>query len=483
MCGILGVFAKSSISPNVQFNFKKALITMAHRGPDSATELLQENALLGFNRLSIVGIDNGSQPLTNEDSTIFLLCNGEIYNYLELKKKLKQNHKFKTISDCETILHLYEEDLDIFASKLNGQFAFVIYDNNRKQIVLGRDRFGINPLYYAKDQSCIFVASEIKAILALDRGISSSLDPVGLKETLYLYGPTPPRTCFKNIFQVEPGKVITIDINKNEVVKNKRYWKFPRKKTYEIKVIKKEFRRLLIKAVEKRAQGDTSYSAIYLSGGLDSASVAYLLSNEEQIPQAFSIKFKDAEFDESPYQREVSKSLEIPLYSVVGDEVFNANLFQSIWHIEHPLLRTAPLALYSLSQLAPNHGNKFVCCGEGADEMLLGYPVFFKHLSSVEDKIIDYSKLENLFINKEISGQAMVNNLIKKIAKSWKLKPESIRLKQMVEIQTKLTRYLLVQQGDRQSMSHGVEQRFPFLDEKLMNFIFSIPMIYSRTFV
>lgn len=342
MCAILGAFTNSSLSLNLKSKFKKALSMTVHRGPDSSSELFLERALLGFNRLSIVGASNGSQPFSNEDSTIFLLCNGEIYNHRELKKKLKYKHKFITKSDCEIILHLYEEDPSNFSVKLRGQFSFLIFDKNKNQLILGRDRFGINPLYYAKNESHLLVSSEIKSILALDNSISSSLDPIGLKETFFLYGPTPPRTCFQNIFQVEPGTTVVFELTRYEIIENKRYWGLPSKKIFSTKAIKKEFSRLLKKAVRRRVQGDFYHSAVYLSGGLDSASIAYLLKEQKRNPIAFSVTFKDKEFDESQYQKEISNSLKIPLFSVVGDELFNSNLFQTIWHTEHPLVRTAP---------------------------------------------------------------------------------------------------------------------------------------------
>lgn len=475
MCAILGVFASSPINIDIQSRFRKALSLTAHRGPDSSNELFIKDALLGFNRLSIVGAKNGSQPFQNENSTVFLLCNGEIYNYKSLKKELKNVHSFSTDSDCEIILHLYEEDPVNFSSKLRGQFSFVIFDRNRKRLVLGRDRFGINPLYYAIKKSRVFVASEVKSMLALDESISVSLDPVGLKETFFLYGPTPPRTCFKNVFQVEPGHVVTFDLVTNRIAENKRFWNLPKKNYSDFEMIENQFSKLLRRAVELRLQGDKLNPGVYLSGGLDSASVATLLVSLGKSPQCFSIKFLDEKFDESSFQRIVADCFQLSLSSTIGENVFDSNLLQAIWHIEHPLIRTAPVPMYSLSQLTRYHDCSYVCCGEGADEVLLGYPIFMKNLCSIEDKISEYSKLERLFKFEKITGKKLVQDQVLNTARELKVHPKSIRNKQLVEIQTKLSRYLLVQQGDRLSMSHGVEQRFPFLDEELVDFLFSIP--------
>lgn len=475
MCAILGLFSKSSITLDFQSRFKKALSLTTHRGPDASNELFLKNALLGFNRLSIVGEKNGSQPFSNENSTIFLLCNGEIYNYQNLKQELKDDHRFSTDSDCEIILHLYEEDPENFCSKLRGQFSFVIFDQSKNQLVLCRDRFGINPLHYAMHNSKILVASEVKSLLALDKSVSRSLDPVGIKETFYLYGPTPPRTCFENVSQVEPGHVITFDLARNKIIDNKRFWSFPKQAKDSLDEVEKKFSALLRRAVELRLQGDQDHLGVYLSGGLDSASVATLLVNMEKSPLCFSIQFHDEKFDESKHQKVVANTLGLLLFSIMGDNVFDSDMLSSIWHIEHPLIRTAPVSMYSLSKLTRNHNCKYVCCGEGADEVLLGYPVFMQNLSSIEDKVADYSKLEKLFKYKTTTGQELVRGQIINTAKEFSNPQNSIRNKQLVEIQTKLSRYLLVQQGDRLSMSHGVEQRFPFLDEDFVDFLFSIP--------
>lgn len=475
MCAILGVFSSTSLSANLVSRFKEALSLTAHRGPDISTEVFLENALLGFNRLSIVGVKNGNQPISNEKNTIYLICNGEIYNYKELKKELKLKHKFITQSDCEVILHLYEEDPDNFASRLKGQFSFLIFDNNKNQLILCRDRFGINPLYYAFNKSQIIVSSELKSIISLDRSICSSLDPIGIKETFFLYGPTPPRTCFQNIFQVEPGKILTVDLATNTIINNMCYWHIDKARPMSLGKINRKFERLLTQAVKRRIHGDSKKVGVYLSGGVDSATVTSLLCQLGQKVEAFSISFHDKSFDETKFQKIISSVFGIPLHSIFGDNAIDQALFQTVWHLEQPLIRTAPIPLYLLSQLVRSNGFKYVCCGEGADEMLLGYPVFANNLCSVKDKLPNNIKLNDLFTYKLATGSEMVSSFMNKISTDWKLTPNSVRHMQFTEIYTKLTRYLLVQQGDRQSMSHGVEQRFPFLDEDLTDFLFSIP--------
>lgn len=475
MCAILGIFSNTVVPPSFKLRFKKTLSLTSHRGPDQSNEVFLNNALLGFNRLSIVGVNNGLQPLANEDSTIFVLCNGEIYNYPQLRAKLEGKHSFSTDSDCEVIVHLYEDDPDGFVSQLKGQFAFIIYDMKKKRVILARDRFGINPLFYAEKSGVLFVSSEAKSILSLDSTVSSELDPIALKEMLFLYGPTPPRTAFQGISQVIPGHILTFNVNESKVIENRRYWNLPEKVARPESQIKKEFLRLFSAAVERRTQGADQSVAVYLSGGTDSSAVAAILKKTGSPVVTFSVRFQDPAFDESKYQDLVSTFLKAPNFSVTGDTLCDSNIFQTVWHTEHPLLRTAPLPLYSLSHLVHSKGKKFVCCGEGADEMLLGYPVFLKGASSIQDKLHDYSSIDDLFVYCQQTGQQMVDSLKEKTSKKWSIPIDSIRLPQMLEVETKLSRYLLVQQGDRQSMSHGIEQRFPFLDEDLVDYLFSLP--------
>lgn len=475
MCAILGIFSNTVVPPSFKLRFKKTLSLTSHRGPDQSNEVFLNNALLGFNRLSIVGVNNGLQPLANEDSTIFVLCNGEIYNYPQLRAKLEGKHSFSTDSDCEVIVHLYEDDPDGFVSQLKGQFAFIIYDMKKKRVILARDRFGINPLFYAEKSGVLFVSSEAKSILSLDSTVSSELDPIALKEMLFLYGPTPPRTAFQGISQVIPGHILTFNVNESKVIENRRYWNLPEKVARPESQITKEFLRLFSAAVERRTQGADQSVAVYLSGGMDSSAVAAILKKTGSPVVTFSVRFQDPAFDESKYQDLVSTFLKAPNFSVTGDILCDSNIFQTVWHTEHPLLRTAPLPLYSLSHLVHSKGKKFVCCGEGADEMLLGYPVFLKGASSIQDKLHDYSSIDDLFVYCQQTGQQMVDSLKEKTSKKWSIPIDSIRLPQMLEVETKLSRYLLVQQGDRQSMSHGIEQRFPFLDEDLVDYLFSLP--------
>ncbi len=480
MCGLLGLFSSRKLKTEHLGRFKRSLSLTSHRGPDETVEYYEDNFCLGFNRLSIVGNSNGTQPLHNESNDIYLLCNGEIFNYRELRHTLESTHTFSSNSDCEVILHLYEENPDTFVNKLRGQFAFVLFDKKKQKIIMARDRFGIIPLFYSQNsQGELIVSSEIKSILSLDNSISQKLDTLALKQTLFLYGPTPPRTCFEKIYQVIPGHVCTYDLVSSKFQETRRYWQLPNQiKSEELNFedISKEFLRLFKISIERRLQGDELNPGIYLSGGIDSSSVGAILSGlVKKGINAYSIQFEDTKYDETKSQKKVAKSIRAQLHAIKGDESIDPFIFQTIWHTEHPLIRTAPIAMFALSAAVRKNHVKYVLCGEGADEHLLGYPVFTHHSSSVEDKVTDYSELDDLFLYSEVSGKEMVSEATTQVEREFNLSKDSVRSKQLIEIDTKLSRFLLVSQGDRQSMSHCVEQRFPFLDEDLTDFLFTLP--------
>lgn len=480
MCGILFAINKSSVEIKTKSRFKKSLSLISHRGPSTSTSKIGENYLIGFNRLSIVDSNNGFQPFYSEDKSIILLCNGEIYNHKELKKNLTKKHVFQGKSDCEIILHLYEEKGEKSVSDLRGQFAFILVDKKKNILLMARDRFGIQPLFYAKNsKETLIVSSEIKSLLAIDSTVSTHLDPIGIKESIFLYGPTPPRTAFKHIFQVKPGHTLIYDFNNAKFHQENRYWKLPIEEEPNDKTVQKTFNILLETAVKRRFQGNENDLGVYLSGGLDSASVLALVKKYSKVnPTSFCIEFSDKKFDESKYQKMIVKHLNTKRHAVRVLNKLDNNLFQSIWHIEQPLIRTAPLPMFTLSKLVHKYNKKFVLCGEGADETMFGYPVFQKNLSSIEDKLKDYTSLEPIFAYDEKTGKELVDETIDAIIKEFPVNLDSVREKQLTEMVTKLSRYLLVSQGDRQSMSHSVEQRFPFLDEDLVDFLFTLPTNY-----
>lgn len=461
MCGINFIYNPSLSSTKLTAQICLMNSLVKHRGPDDSQYLVNKPYALGFNRLTIVGGLEGQQPIYNIDNTCILICNGEIFNYLELKNKFFPTEKFNTTSDVEIILHLYNKFGTDLVNYLEGQFAFVLVDNVREVVFFARDKYGINPIFFYSDKETFAISSEIKALTFSNICKSTKLDTEAIADTLFFYGTRKFSTCFKNIKQIPAGHYGVYDLG-SKTINTKRYWKFSKKNNHKTQL--SNIKKILKESIEKRLQGDSPVG-VYLSGGLDS-SIVSAVCNKIQKPVAFSISFKNKKYDEAPFQRRVSKylSLENVTVHIENKDILN-NLVKTIYHCETPLTRTAPIPLYLLSQAVKKRNIKFVLCGEGADELFMGYPVFRKSLSSIEDKYQANNKLSPFFKDKRIRNK-IKKTFLSLIGQKGR---KDINLRQ-IEIETKLSNYLLSNQGDRMSMSHGVEQRFPFLDSHVTNF-------------
>ena len=478
MCGLIGIFSPSTDSrPQSVINIKTAFDLLCHRGPDRQKIIKVPNGYIGFNRLEIVGGSNAMQPIISEDGNVCLVCNGEIYNHEDLKKTLKKRHAFKTKSDCEVILHLYEELGENIFSLLKGQFSVIIYDWNKKIALAGRDRFGINPLFYSVSEGKIVFASEIKAILSLSESVPR-LNIQGLYQVFTLYGVTPQYSIFQNVYQVPPASFVSFDFQTHKL-ESKQYWRFPDAKAKKVTMSLADqigkLDVLLKQSVKRRLQG-AGIPGFYLSGGLDSSTIAWYLTALSEIkPFGFGIQFKNEAFNEAVYQNLVIDMLKTPFFTVTGDgtEIYKY-LYKTIWHTESPLSRLAPIPMYILSKRVNEKGLKYILCGEGADEILAGYPIFSEGISSIESKR-ELTQVVNIF-----SHEVKKTILHEKQGLACRIRENNRKLSrlmqsQIIEIETKLSRYLLACQGDRVSMANSVEQRFPFLDEDLVDFILSQP--------
>ena len=307
MCGFTGyVDTRDDRRPDPRV-LERMADRLVHRGPDSCGYFMEGNVGLGFRRLCIIDPAGGDQPIYNEDNSIVLLCNGEIYNYRELRSALEQKgHSFKTNSDVEVLLHLYEEDGVEFLNKLNGQFAFVIYDRKERRLFLARDHFGINPLYYTLIDGVFIFASEIKAILEHPLA-TRRVDLTGLDQILSFPGLVSPRTVFEDIESLKSGNYITV---KGGQIRVCEYWDLDYPKEGEISYDKPEsyyvdaLKDLFTQSVKYRLQADVPVG-FYLSGGLDSSLIAAMIRrvSPETQRHSFSISFKDEEICESKYQR------------------------------------------------------------------------------------------------------------------------------------------------------------------------------------
>jgi len=439
---------------------KNAILKMSlaslSRGPDAQTILHVGNASIGFNRLEIVGGFEGAQPIYNEDKSLILICNGEVFNYKQLRKTFLTDHTFTTTSDVEAILHLYEKFGEECVRYLEGQFGFAIYDLKRKSVFLGRDRFGIIPLFVLINEEALVVSSSLVAIAS--SGYSTkNLNPLAIAQIQMFYGPRPPSTIVEDIYQLPPATTAFISFGSRRL-HPKKYWDFTQGSA------KLPLKEALSASVSKRI--DKSKFGIYVSGGIDSsiiAGIAYRLAKEK--PVMFSVIFEDKRFDESEYQMMIAKKWGYEWRSiVVSSKKIADNFDKTIRCVETPVTRFAPIPLVLLSTEVNKEGIKYILCGEGADELFMGYPVFESGKASYEAKWNDGMRYVNVFLDRKIPRLLERNRI--ELEKETSSENPLLTMRKK-EITTKLSSYLLSSQGDRVSMANSVEQRFPFLDEEV----------------
>ena len=505
------------------------LSSLRHRGPDENGTFLSGGAGLGHDRLSIVGIKNGRQPLSNEAGTVWLVCAGEIFNYKEIRGELTaKGHYFKTLSDIEVLLHLYEEEGIACLSRLNGQFAFALLDLTKQELYLGRDRLGILPLYWTGQGDAVIFASEIKGLLQYP-GIEAQTDLRGLCQIFTFWTTLAPRTAFKGIQEVLPGHYLKIS---KDAVEDREYWDitFPPANDYEEnseEKIEGKLRELLEDSVKIRCQADVPVG-LYLSGGMDSALVAALMKKAGAPPETFSVTFADHKYDESTNQKAVTDflSLKNTAYRCIPEDL-GPGMEVVVRCAEQPLMRTAPVPLFYLAKRAREQGTKTVMAGEGADEFLLGYDIFketkirrywareprSRRRPALLDRLYTFlpfvrgnaSYMKSFFsqglegwkdplyshlprwnatsnIRRFFSGELALEagnyDPLEELRASLKRDFHGwgpIEKAQYLEAKIFMGGYLLSSQGDRVAMGNGLEVRYPFLDHRLVEFCNRVP--------
>lgn len=372
MCGFVGIVNKDGLDADLSILTQMAA-AIRHRGPDEEGVLLE--GPLGFfhKRLSIIDLSTGRQPMTYQDYTI--VFNGEIYNYVELRKDLiLKGHAFSTSSDTEVILHLYAEYGEDFVNQLNGMFAFILYDRKRSCLFIARDHFGIKPLYWFHDDEKILFGSEIKALLA-HPGVSARYDPDNLYEYLTFQFVMGTGTMFRNIFKVMPGHQMTIDLNSWEI-SNKQYWEpdfrtdFYHTEEYFIA----ELRKILEETISQQLRSDVPVGT-YLSGGLDSSLVTIMASKVLDNPlRSFSGAFLEGpEFNELKYAHIAADAARAELFEVFPTEQEFIDLLPTlIYHLDEPVAGPGLFPQYIVSRMASQHV-KVILGGQGGDEIFGGY--------------------------------------------------------------------------------------------------------------
>jgi asparagine synthase (glutamine-hydrolysing) len=534
MCGIVGFRGDPTGELPGKGLLHLMLAAIAHRGPDDQGFYLGKNVGLAHARLSIIDIQSGKQPMGNEDGTVFVSFNGEIFNYVELRKELiARGHQFRTNSDTEVIVHLYEEKGPDCVQHFNGDFAFALWDARRNLLMLARDRMGVRPLYYAKRRDCLFFASEIKALLQAPE-VHPRLDPIALDQIFTFWFPLASRTAFQDIFELPPAHVLIASAGNIQV---RRYWKldYPQRDDggdldrRSQQSIAEELKHLLFDATRIRLRSDVPVGA-YLSGGLDSSIVTAIVHKlvPDQL-RTFSVTFGSSEFDESDFQHQVVDALQTKHSAVACHAAEIALQFPAvIRHTECPILRTAPTPLYLLSNFVHRNGLKVVLTGEGADEVFAGYDIFkeakirrfcaqspqsprrsqlFRRLYHYLPRLQAQSQkyLEGFFANGTDETADPLYSHLPRIRTTAKTKlffsddlMDAIRgydaladlrdglpkdyscwhplsQAQYLEAAYLLPSYILSSQGDRVAMAHAVEGRFPFLDHRVVEFAARIP--------
>ena len=493
---------------------------IVYRGPDSEGTFISKdnNAVLGIRRLSIIDLTTGNQPIKNEDGSVVVAYNGEIFNYLNLKEYLiKKGHKFRTKTDTEVIVHLYEEKGVELTGMLNGMFAFSLWDENKQRLLLARDRVGIKPLYYYKKGDLLIYASEVKAILS-HPGYKKEVDEEGLNLYGY-YGFLPgTKSIFRGITKLLPGHTLGFS-KKGLHISN--YFDLPQ----EASLDEESLDSLLEKSVTMQLQADVPVG-VFLSGGLDSSLIAYYVTKSRKL-KSFSIGFKEPGFDESGYAYQVAKKIGTEHYSEEFTPKDVPELFEVISKkLDEPLADASLLPTYKVCQLARKYV-KVCLSGDGGDELFAGYPTHQAHLLANYLDRIPYSGkvLENIldrvpdsFLNllplsfkdypKKRLGKIVLkglsqknparhlfwmrtfflgeNNLFNKPGGSTidSTIPNLSRVKdpvkkaQIIDFYTYLRDDFLVK-TDRASMFNSLEVRVPFLDNDVINYAFSTKLPHA----
>ena len=508
MCGICGIYnlrGKKKIDENVM---DAMLHAIRHRGPDGSQSLVLEQAALGFNRLSFLDLDGGMQPIQNEDRKISMICNGEIYNYKELKDELiAKGHVFRTKTDVEVVLHLYEECGLDFPKRLNGQFAIALYDDRNKQLLLVRDQIGICPLFYTIADDRVIFASEIKAILEYP-GINRRLNLKAVDQLMNFPGIVSPVTFFDGIYSLQGGHML--QILPEEEIKNIEYWDLiysPEEEDKGEAYYVERLRELLKKAISRRLVADVPIG-FYISGGLDSSIVAcyigkYLLNSY----YSFSAEIGEGDLDESRFQKIVKDCVQSSHYSTrVTEEEIWKYLPDVIYHAEAAVKESYDVAAYLLSGLVSQSPAKAVLTGQGSDEFFCGYAGYmvdlFRNMQKgkmlpeeceVNERLWGdpyfryernhpqirqiHTKLYSADVRSSIDSFSAFAESPINVERVRGLSTQKRR--SYIDYKLRLSDHLLGEHGDRMFFSHSVEGRHPFLDAELLDFVVTIPDKYK----
>ena len=530
MCGINGIALSNSSPARIDVAVLECMRdVIRHRGPDDAGLFVDGNVGLGHRRLSIVDVASGHQPMTNEDGTLHITYNGEIYNHADYREELEaRGHVYRTHCDTETIIHLYEEHGVACVERLRGMFAFAIWDKRKRELFIARDRLGVKPLYYTHTaDGSLYFASEIKSILAA-RAVAPELNYGALPDYLANHATSGEESLFRNIKRLLPGHTL---LWRDGQIKIEKYWdvRFSKEETDEHRSDDDyiaEWLELFRTSVRLRLMADVPLG-MFLSGGIDSSAIAAMMSGMVQEPiKTFAVAFREREANELEYARLVAQKFKTDHHEIIvsPDEFFEA-LPQLIWHEDEPIAHPSSIALNFVSRLAARHV-KVVLTGEGSDELLAGYGRYRKTVYNlalgvryhkltgaslrraiergvealpVKSKV--RQKLQRTFLcvapdiesiyfdNFAVFSRAMQGKLLTPEAKeragildpyqavSFYLNQTDARtlLDQLLYVDMKTYLHELLMKQDQMSMAASIESRVPFLDHKLVEYTARLP--------
>ena len=508
MCAICGVLNWKNQKEIQRENIQKMQEALRHRGPDGSQMLMLDGAALGFDRLSFLDLEGGMQPLQNEDGTVSMVCNGEIFNFQELRSELEaKGHRFRTKTDVEVILHLYEEEGLDFPKRLNGQFAIALYDARREQLLLVRDQVGVCPLFYTVSGGQVIFASEIKGILEYP-GVDRRLNLKAVDQLMNFPGVVSPTTFFDGIYSLRGGHML--QIRPGQEIRDLEYWDLcysaeeeeDKGEAYYVE----RLRELMKASISRRLVADVPIG-FYISGGLDSSVVAcyigkYLLNSY----YSFSAEIA-GELDESRFQQIIHDYVQSTHYkTVITEEELWANLSKVIYHAESGVKESYDVAAYLLSGLVSGSPAKAVLTGQGSDEFFCGYVGYMVDLFRGMQK--DKMTPEEQALNQKLWGDPYfrfernhpeLRKTHQKVysKEAWSqldrfsaLAESPVNVERLrglstqkrrsyIDSKLRLADHLLGEHGDRMFFSHSVEGRHPFLDMELLDFVRTIPDKYK----
>jgi asparagine synthase (glutamine-hydrolysing) len=523
MCGINGIAFSNEARRVDESSVRRMRDVIHHRGPDDGGIFVEKNVGLGHRRLAIVDVSHGAQPMFNEDDSICIVYNGEVYNHADYRAELEaKGHVYQTHCDTETILHLYEEHGAKCVEKLRGMFAFAIWDRRRKELFIARDRLGVKPLYYVHDaEGNLFFASEIKSLLEA-KAVRAEINFNVLPDQLANHGTSGDETLFRNVKRLLPGHTLSW---KDGRIKIEKFWDVSFEPKHGEKTdaeFVEEWRELFRKSVELRLMADVPLG-MFLSGGIDSSAICAMMARAVDEPiKTFSVGFSEREANELEYARLVSNAFKTEHHEItVTPAQFFEILPKLVWHEDEPLGFIASVPLYFVSKLAQNHV-KVVLTGEGSDEILGGYGRYRKTLSLLKygEKyesltpnflrelvknnvgslplgaklsrtfLSRSADIENLYFdNFAIFSKAMQENLLTRETKE-KIAHENPYadlqnylaetdardlLDKLLYADTKTYLHELLMKQDQMSMAASIESRVPFLDHKLVEYTAKLP--------